>query len=48
MEECNENFVDNNIPLKLKEIFYNTAIKPVLLYNMECWTIKGYHLERWV
>lgn len=33
-----------NIPLRLKENFYKTTIKPTLLYGEKCQTIKKYHL----
>ena len=31
---------DSKIPLKLKEKFYRTAIRPVFLYGSECWAVK--------
>ena len=31
---------DGKIPLKLKEKFYRTAIRPVLLYGSKCWAVK--------
>ena len=37
---------DRNIPLWLKEKFYQTAIRPALLYGTECWTIKRYHAQK--
>ena len=30
---------DRRIPLKLKEKFYKTTIRPAILYGTECWTI---------
>ena len=36
---------DRNIPLWLKKKFYRTAIRSVLLYVTECWTIKRYHAQ---
>ena len=39
-------FCDHNIPLWLKEKFYQTAIKPALLYDIECWAIKRYHVQK--
>jgi len=37
---------DRNIPLRLKEKFYRTAIRPVLLYGTEYWVIKRYHAQK--
>ena len=30
---------DMNIPNKLKDKVYNTAIKPATTYRVECWTV---------
>ena len=35
-----------NIPLWLKEKFYRTVIRPVLLYDTECWVIKRHHAQK--
>jgi len=37
---------DRNIPLWLKEKFYRTAIRPALLYGIECWAIKRYQVQK--
>ena len=37
---------DRNIPLWLKENFYQTAIMPALLYDTKCWAIKRYHAHK--
>jgi hypothetical protein len=29
---------DSRLPLKLKEKFYRTAIRPAMLYGAECWS----------
>jgi len=39
---------DRNILLWLMKKFYQTAIRPVLLYDTECWAIKRYHTQKWV
>ncbi|CAN6541821.1 unnamed protein product [Malus baccata var. baccata] len=31
------------MPLKLKEKFYRTAIRPAMLYGTECWAVKHQH-----
>jgi hypothetical protein len=31
---------DPRVPLKLKDKFYRTAIRPVMLYEAECWPTK--------
>lgn len=31
---------DIKVPLKLKEIFYGTTIRPTILYETECWAVK--------
>lgn len=36
---------DCNILLTLKEIFYQTTISSVLLYDTECWAIKRRHSQ---
>ena len=37
---------DRNIPLWLKGKFYQTAIRPALLYGTECWAIKRHHAHK--
>ena len=37
---------DRNIPFWLKEKFYRTTIRPVLLYGTEYWAIKRYHAQK--
>ena len=37
---------DCNIPLWLKGKFYQTAIRPTLLYGTECQAIKRYHAQK--
>jgi len=34
---------DKKVPLKLKGKFYRTAVRPTLLYGMECWAVKSQH-----
>ena len=31
---------DRNIPTKLKEKVYKTAIKPAMVYGAECWAVR--------
>ena len=31
---------DRNIPTKLKDKVYKTAIKPAMVYGAECWAVK--------
>jgi hypothetical protein len=35
---------DPRVPLKLKDKFYRTAIRPVMLYGAECWPTKRRHV----
>ena len=37
---------DRNILLWLKRKFYRTAIRPALLYGIECWTIRDIMCRR--
>ena len=37
---------DHNILLWLKEKFYQTAIRPALLYGTECWAINRHHAQK--
>jgi hypothetical protein len=36
---------DPRVPLKLKDKFYRTAIRPVMLYEAECWPTKRRHVQ---
>ena len=35
---------DRGMPLRLKEKFYRTVIRPALLYGVECWAVKKSHI----
>ena len=37
---------DRRMPLKLKEIFYRTAIRPTMLYDTKCWVVKHQHVKK--
>jgi hypothetical protein len=37
---------DHRVPLKLKDKFYRTAIRPVMLYRVECWHTKRRHVQQ--
>ena len=37
---------DRRIPLKLKEKFYKTAIRPAIIHGIECWTILKQHVNK--
>jgi hypothetical protein len=37
---------DPRVPLKLKGKFYRTAIRPVMLYGVECWPTKRRHVQQ--
>ncbi|KAL5166070.1 FHA domain-containing protein FHA2 [Glycine soja] len=34
---------DAKVPIKLKEKFYRTAVRPTILYGTECWAVKSQH-----
>jgi len=34
---------DKKVPLKLKGKFYQTTVRPTLLYGTECWAVKSQH-----
>jgi hypothetical protein len=34
------------VPNKLKNKFYMTAIIPTMMYDAECWVIKGQHIQK--
>ncbi|XP_018631867.2 uncharacterized protein [Nicotiana tomentosiformis] len=37
---------DKNMPLRLKGKFYKVAVRPIMLYEAECWTIKNSHTQK--
>ncbi|KAM1765238.1 hypothetical protein ACFX11_004391 [Malus domestica] len=37
---------DCRMPLKLKEKFYRTTIRPAMLYGTECWAVKHQHVHK--
>jgi hypothetical protein len=37
---------DPRVPLKLKGKFYRTMIRPVMLYESECWPTKRRHVQQ--
>jgi hypothetical protein len=37
---------DPRVPVKLKDKFYRTAIRPVILYGAECWSTKMRHVQQ--
>jgi hypothetical protein len=37
---------DPRVPLKLKDKFYRTAIRPTMLYGAKCWPIKRQHVQQ--
>jgi hypothetical protein len=37
---------DFRVPLKLKDKFYRTVIRPVMLYGAECWPTKRRHIQQ--
>ena len=37
---------DPRVPLKLKDKFYRTAIRPAMLYGAECWPTKRRHVQQ--
>jgi hypothetical protein len=34
------------VPNKLKDKFYRTAIRPVMMYGVKYWAIKGQHVQK--
>ncbi|KAL5157933.1 Obg-like ATPase 1 [Glycine soja] len=34
---------DAKVPIKLKGKFYRTAVRPAILYGIECWAVKSQH-----
>ena len=37
---------DRRVPQKLKSKFYRTAIRPAMLYSVECWPTKKRHVQQ--
>jgi hypothetical protein len=37
---------DPRVSLKLKDKFYRTAIRPAILYGVECWPTKRWHVQQ--
>ncbi|KAG2658315.1 hypothetical protein PVAP13_1KG247805 [Panicum virgatum] len=37
---------DKRVPQKLKDKFYRTAIRPAILYGVECWPTKRRHVQQ--
>ena len=37
---------DKRVPQKLKDKFYRTAIRPAMLYRVECWPTKIRHVQQ--
>jgi hypothetical protein len=37
---------DSRVSLKLKDKFYRTAIRPIILYGAECWPTKRRHVQQ--
>ncbi|CAH9063950.1 unnamed protein product, partial [Cuscuta europaea] len=37
---------DRGMPTRLKGKFYRTAIRPALLYGVECWAVKQCHIQK--
>jgi hypothetical protein len=37
---------DPEVPLKLKDKFYRTTIRPTMLYRAECWPTKRRHVQQ--
>ena len=37
---------DRTVPQKLKDKFYRTAIRPAMLYGVECWPTKRRHVQQ--
>ena len=37
---------DRLVPLRLKEIFYKTAIRPAMLYGTVCWAVKKQYVSK--
>jgi hypothetical protein len=37
---------DKRVPQKLKDKFYRTAIRPAMLYGVECWPTKRRHVQQ--
>jgi hypothetical protein len=39
-------FCDKKVSNKLKDKFYRTTIRPVMIYDAECWTTKRQHVQK--
>ena len=39
-------YCDKRVPQKLKGKFYRTAIRPAMLYGVECWPTKIHHVQQ--
>ncbi|KAH1265348.1 LINE-1 retrotransposable element ORF2 protein [Glycine max] len=37
---------DAKVPIKLKGMFYRTAVRPAILYGTECWAVKSQHEKK--
>ncbi|KAF3628949.1 putative prolyl 4-hydroxylase 3 [Capsicum annuum] len=37
---------DKKVPLKLKGKFYRVAVRPAMLYGVECWSVKTSHIQK--
>ncbi|KAM3301760.1 hypothetical protein P3S67_016262 [Capsicum chacoense] len=37
---------DRKVPPKLKGKFYRVAVRPVILYGAECWSVKNFHIQK--
>ena len=37
---------DKRVPQKLKSKFYRTAVRPAMLYGVECWPTKRRHVQQ--
>jgi hypothetical protein len=45
---CQASYVlcDLRVPLKLKDKFYRTVIRPAMLYGAKCWPTKRRHVQQ--
>lgn len=37
---------DHQRPLRSKEKFYNTIVRPTILYRSECWAVKKHYIQK--
>ncbi|RZC17970.1 Malignant T-cell-amplified sequence 1, partial [Glycine soja] len=42
-EQASGVLCDAKVPIKLKEKFYRTAVRPAILYGTKCWAVKSQH-----